>query len=173
MKSQLVRDGPTRNRETPKVDQPQSIRKPVDWNDMTTIPFRIAMVALLVATSSFSVIAADFTIEQIRQALATATAENPADFSGKDLSRLDLSNVDFKGANLVGTSLFASRLVSANLAGADLSRANLNGAWLMGTNFEVAKLVGSSLLSLVILGGEVKERPNFAGADLSGARRPQ
>jgi uncharacterized protein YjbI with pentapeptide repeats len=67
---------------------------------MTTIPFRIAMVAVLVATSSFSVIAADFTIEQVRQALAAATAENPADFSGKDLSRLDLSNVDFKGAKI-------------------------------------------------------------------------
>ena len=54
---------------------------------MTTIPFRIALVALLVTASSFSVNAADFTVEQVQQALANVTAGKPVEV-GCDLSRL-------------------------------------------------------------------------------------
>ena len=109
--------------------------------------------------------AADLTAEQVREVLARADREKPADLTGKDLSDLDLSDIDFKRANLSGANLFATRLVSSNLAGAKLARANLNGAWLMGTNFAGADLSDSSMLSLVILGGQVKEKPNFAGAN--------
>ena len=127
----------------------------------------LAVLAAGVATLSC---AADLTADQVRQLLATADLDRPADLTGKDLSDLDLSNIDFKRANLSGANLFASRLVSSNLAGAKLARANLNGAWLMGTKFAGADLSGSSMLSLVILGGQVKDKPNFAGANLSGVR---
>jgi len=60
--------------------------------------------------------------------------------------------------------------VLSQFIGTDLTRANLNGAWLMGTDFSSATLVSCSMLSVVVLGGEVKTPPNFAGADLSGAR---
>src|SRR6202162_3511964 len=114
--------------------------------------------------------AADVPPDQVRELMARADRDKPADLTGKDLSDLDLSNIDFKRANLSGANLFATRLVSSNLAGAKLARANLNGAWLMGTNFAGADLSDSSMLSLVILGGQVKEKPNFAGANLSGVR---
>ena len=127
----------------------------------------LAVLAAGVATLSC---AADLTADQVRQLLATADIDRPADLTGKDLSDLDLSNIDFKRANLSGANLFASRLVSSDLAGAKLARANLNGAWLMGTKFAGADLSGSSMLSLVILGGQVKDKPNFAGANLSGVR---
>ncbi|MGH8717676.1 MAG: pentapeptide repeat-containing protein, partial [Burkholderiales bacterium] len=45
-------------------------------------------------------LAADLNPEQVRAALEKATAQQPADFTGKDLSNLDLSQLDFKGANL-------------------------------------------------------------------------
>ena len=40
------------------------------------------------------------TREQVLAALAHATPQSPADFTGQDLSGLDLAGVDFKRANL-------------------------------------------------------------------------
>ena len=48
--------------------------------------------------------------------------------------------------------------------------ANLNGAWLMGTDFTGANLARASLLSVVILGGQVKKMPTFKGANLTGIK---
>ena len=130
----------------------------------------ILLLVLLLGAWPSTCAAADLTADQVRELLASADQDKPADLTGKDLSDLDLSNVDFRRANLSGANLFATRLVSSNLAGAKLVRANLNGAWLMGTQFADADLSDSSMLSLVILGGQVKDRPNFAGANLSGVR---
>ena len=131
---------------------------------------RAILLLLAISVGPLCCAAADLTADQVRELLAKADRDRPADLAGKNLSDLDLSNIDFKGANLTGANLFASRLVSSNLAGAKLTRANLNGAWLMGATFAGADLSDSSMLSLVILGGQVKEKPNFAGANLSGVR---
>src|SRR5438046_1726885 len=130
----------------------------------------IHAIVLLVFTAGVVPLscAADLTVDQVRELLARANRDKPADLTGKDLSDLDLSNIDFKRANLSGANLFAARLVSSNLAGARLAQANLNGAWLIGTNFVGADLSDRSMLSLVTLGGQVKETPSFAGATLSG-----
>src|SRR5207248_8324432 len=125
-------------------------------------------IAFLVVLGAMAVSsAAGLRADEVRDILVR---DQPANFSGKDLSDLDLSNIDFKRADLSGANLFATRLVSSNLEGARLVRANLNGAWLMGAKFSGADLSESSMLSLVILGGDVKEKPNFAGANLSRVR---
>jgi len=54
-----------------------------------------AFVALAGASSPN---AADFTADQVRQRLASATDGKPADFARKDLSDLDLGHIDFRGA---------------------------------------------------------------------------
>src|SRR5215472_10339185 len=131
----------------------------------------LAIVAFAIAFGATSIPwAAELTVDRLREMLARSDRDRPADLAGKDLSDLDLSNLDFKRANLAGANLFGTRLVSSNLEGVKLAKANLNGAWLMGTNFARADLSDSSMLSLVILGGQVKEKPNFAGANLSGVR---
>lgn len=114
--------------------------------------------------------AADLTSEQVRQALAVATPQAPADFVGKDLSDLDLSRLDFRHARLRGASLFASKLVASNFAEVDLQGANFNGAWLMGTNFAGANLRDASLLSVVVLGGEVKQMAAFTEATMAAVK---
>src|SRR5206468_824528 len=107
---------------------------------------RLYWVVLVLAAMFFPNLscAADFTAAQVRELLAKADSQKPADLVGKDLSDLDLSNIDFKRADLSAANLFATRLVLSNLAGAKLVRANLNGAWLMGTNFAGADLSASS-----------------------------
>src|SRR5579859_4862275 len=122
---------------------------------------RVPVVLALILSLPIPVGAAPFSVEQVRQILATPGYENADAFAGKDLSRLDLSGLVFKGANLEGANLFAAKLVQADFSGANLARANLNGAWLMGTDFSKASLSGASLMSVVILGGAVKTRPNF------------
>jgi uncharacterized protein YjbI with pentapeptide repeats len=51
---------------------------------------------------------ADLTREQVRDALARATADQPADFSGKSLEKLDLAKLNFAGAKLAGANLFGA-----------------------------------------------------------------
>jgi uncharacterized protein YjbI with pentapeptide repeats len=51
-----------------------------------------------------------------------------------------------------------------------LEDANLNGAWLMGTDFTGANLSRASLLSVVVLGGEVKKMPIFKSANMAGVK---
>ncbi len=56
------------------------------------------------------------TRDQVVMALAAATAQAPADFTGKDLSGLDLSGVDFKRANLSRCRLVKTRFANAHPA---------------------------------------------------------
>src|SRR5215813_13594516 len=111
--------------------------------------------------------AADLSAEQVRERLAAATREKPADFSGKSLDNLDLSNLDFKRANLSGADLFGAKLDGADLSGANLSRAKLDLAWIMRANFTAADLSNASLFGLVVSSGvevSVAEAPIFKAA---------
>lgn len=128
---------------------------------------------LLAGFLARSAIAQDYTSDQVRDALAHATPNTPADFSGKSLEKLDLSKFDFAGARLVGTNLFGANLNDANFTGADLSGATLDLAWVMRTNFTRARLAKASLQGLVVSMGmetSASMAPMLPGADLSGAR---
>ena len=130
---------------------------------------------LLFALLPFGEVAlgADLTGEQVRDALAHATADQPADFAGKSLEKLDLSKLNFTGAKLAGANLFGANLTEANFTGADLSGATLDLAWVMRTNFTRAKLTKASLQGLVVSMGmetSAAQAPILPGADLSGAR---
>jgi uncharacterized protein YjbI with pentapeptide repeats len=117
--------------------------------------------------------AANMTVQQVTLAIARATPGHPADLSGKDLSGLDLSDIDFKGAKLAGTSLYTTDLTDSNLAGADLAGVDLSHAIIIRTNFAGARLTNITMIVPVPYSTfEVNpaEVPNFAGADLSGAR---
>ena len=118
--------------------------------------------------------AADLTVEQVRTALAEATAGHAADFSGKNLSELDLSGLDFSHANLAGADLFGAKLVGAKFLGANLRGARLDLAWIMRTDFSGADLSKVSLfgpvVSTTMAAAPASEAPRFTGADLSGAR---
>src|SRR5207249_4328282 len=75
------------------------------------------------------------TREQVLAALAAATPQHPADFTGADLSGLDFTGVDFKRANLtrcrlVRTNFTKAQLLSATLTDAAASEANFTGATL-------------------------------------------
>jgi uncharacterized protein YjbI with pentapeptide repeats len=131
-----------------------------------SLSFSANLLGTLCAAAVLSAHAGEMSVQDVRSALQGASAMAPADLSGKDLSDLDLSGIDFKQANLRRANFFGSKLVQANLSGAHLEEANLNGAWLMGTNFTGAHLARASLLSVVILGGAVKQMPVFKDADL-------
>jgi len=120
-----------------------------------------------------SALGADLTREQVAEALARATASQPADFAGKSLEKLDLQKFNFTGAKLAGANLFGANLRDADLTGADLSGAILDLAWLMHTNFTRANLTHASIQGPVVaLGLETSAAlaPILPGADLSGAR---
>jgi len=117
--------------------------------------------------------AADMTVKAVVERLVKSTREQPADFSGRDLSFLDLSDLDFKGARMAGADLYGSDLSHANLAGADLAGARLDRTVIIGTDFSGANLSGASLLrpaAFSSLETRRDEAPRFAGANLSGAR---
>ena len=125
---------------------------------------------LLFAVTAFG---ADLTSEQVRDALARATPDHPADFAGKSLEKLDLSKFNFTGARLAGANLFGAKLVEADFTGADLSGATLDLAWVIRTNFTRANLTHASLQGLVVSMGmetSAAQAPILPGADLSGAR---
>ncbi len=92
-------------------------------------------VILLVVGPARGLMAAEMTAAEVKEILANATVDAPADLSGRLLSGLDLSGVDFKGANLNGAVL-----KGANLAGADLSNTNLDLAIMRGANLAGARL---------------------------------
>lgn len=118
--------------------------------------------------------AADLTAAEVRGALAQATPQHPADFSGKDLSKLDLSGLDLSHAKLAHADLFAAKLVGAKLVGADLRFARLDLAWIMRADFSGADLSHASLFGPVVALGldppPPGDAPRFAGADFTGAR---
>src|ERR1700720_2291923 len=89
----------------------------------------------------------DFSAARVRAIVAAATADKPADLSGKSLENLDLSSLDFRQANLSG--------------------AKLDLAWIMRANFTNADLSNASLLGLVVSSGldiSLAEAPIFRGA---------
>ena len=119
------------------------------------------------------VMAGELNVDEMQAELDAATPEQPADFSGHDLSRLDLSGMDLSGVNLAGANLSNARLENTNLEGANLLGANLDGAWLIGANFANANLQEIHLFGPVVARGLEPSReqsPVFAGADFSGAR---
>lgn len=129
--------------------------------------------AKLPVTAAEPLPGAGLSAEQVREILAAATPEKPADLSGKSLENLDLSNLDLKWANLSGANLFGAKLDGANLAGANLSGAKLDLAWIMRANFTNADLSNASLFGLVVSSGldvSPAEAPTFRGANFSGAR---
>lgn len=139
----------------------------------------VALIAILLAGSTQAATPAnqdrpaDLTAAQVRAALAAATPEHKADFSGKSLRELDLSGADLAGANLSGVNLFGTKLDGANLTGANLTGANLNLAWLIHANFTKANLTNASLVAPVVAEGlapKPGEIPVFKGANLTGAR---
>lgn len=119
------------------------------------------------------VLAGELSVDDVQARIDTATPEEPADFSGRDLSRLDLSGLDLSGVNLAGADLTNARLEDTRLAGANLNGANLNGTWLIGADFSNADLSGAQLFGPVVAQGLEASReqsPLFAGTDFSGAR---
>ncbi len=129
--------------------------------------------AALAADYANSAIAEHLTVNAVKHELAAATPEQPADFSGQNLTGLDLSGLNLTGANLAGANLSNARLVHTNLTGANLSGATLVGVWLIGANFTRANLSRTHLLSPVVAHGlktSTKQSPVFAGADFRGAR---
>jgi PQQ-dependent catabolism-associated CXXCW motif protein len=115
----------------------------------------------------------DLDATQIREILAAASPEKPADFAGRSLENLDLSNVDFKRANLSKANLFGAKLEGADLSGADLSGAKLDLAWIMRANFTDADLSNASLFGPVVSSGletSEAEAPIFKRTNFSGAR---
>src|SRR5215470_8483236 len=67
--------------------------------------------------SSPDMVAAEMTRAEVETVLAAATAEKPADFTGKRLSGLDLSGLDLSGAILRAAKLNKAKLVDAKLDG--------------------------------------------------------
>src|SRR5579883_1831076 len=137
----------------------------------TMFPMRRPVFAALVAVALLSprggADAADFTVEQVSEMLASATPERPADLSRADLGFLDLSDLDFKRAKLAGANLYGVDLSRSDLSGADLSGADLDHAVITATNFSNANLYDIAAYSR--LEPSSAEAPSFAGADLSGA----
>jgi uncharacterized protein YjbI with pentapeptide repeats len=132
----------------------------------------LAFLSALLAVPIAPAPAADLNADQVREILAAATPDNPADLSGKSLESLDLSKVIFKRANLSGADLFGAKLDGADLSSANLSRARLDLAWIMRTNFSDADLSNASLMSPVVSRGlenNPAEAPIFRGARFAGA----
>jgi uncharacterized protein YjbI with pentapeptide repeats len=133
----------------------------------------LGFVCLLVLLPLSRGFGADLTADQVREMLAVAPPNRPADLSGKSLEGLDLSGVDFKRASLARTNLFGAKLVGANLTGANLSGAKLDLSWIMRANFSDADLSGASLQGLVVSYGlEITpaDAPIFTGANFADAR---
>ena len=120
----------------------------------TRVAMREAMRSIVVLAASLCIAvaahAADLTAEQVRDALAAANADHPADLAAKDLSELDLSGLDFSHANLVHANLFGAKLVGAKFIGADLEIARLDLAWIMRADFSGANLKNASMFGPVV-----------------------
>ncbi|GAB3670217.1 pentapeptide repeat-containing protein [Salinisphaera aquimarina] len=129
--------------------------------------------AAVVIGHAGGVMAGELTIDEIQGELDAATPEQPADFSGHDLSHLDLSGMDLSGVNLAGANLNNARMENTVLTGANLMGANLDGAWLIGADFSNANLRDVHMFGPVVARGldpSREQSPVFKGADLSGAR---
>lgn len=114
------------------------------------------------------------TRDQVVMALAAATAQAPADFTGKDLSGLDLSGIDFKRANLSRCRLVKTTLVKAQLFSVTLSDAMATGADLSGANLDVAVMYRVDMRHAILrdasLFATIADYGDFSDADLTRAR---
>lgn len=104
------------------------------------------------------------TSDQARAMLKQATADKPADFSGKDLSYQDLSGLDLRNAKFVDTNLFGADLRGSNFTGVDMTNAYLNLARLENANFTNANLSNATLFQ------PIYDKNSFKGAKLVNAR---
>jgi uncharacterized protein YjbI with pentapeptide repeats len=128
---------------------------------------RLTLLALLTLAICPSSYAAPVTIRQIVEALAKATPDHPADFTGFDMTELDLSGIDFKGAKLVDANMFGVDLTGADLSHANLTRANLNRVTIIHANFSHADLTETTMFlpaAFSTLQPIPSEAPNFEGA---------
>ena len=135
-----------------------------------------AAVALLATSGIARPLCAQqrLTREQVLGALAGATAQTPADFTGQDLSGLDLTGVDFKRANLtrcrlVGTNftkaqLFAATLTDAVATDADFTGATLDMVVMYRADLRRAVLRDASLFAVIMPDADLSD------ADLSRAK---
>src|SRR5690242_21041227 len=82
----------------------------------------LSFACFLTLSIASPVAAGELTAETVRAALAAASPEHKADFSGKSLERLDLSGLDLRRATLAGADLYGANLVGADLRGVDLDR---------------------------------------------------
>src|SRR3989475_452067 len=115
------------------------------------------------------------TREQVLAALARATPQHPADFTGMDLSGLDLAGIDFKRANLTNCRLVRTNLAKAQLSSvtltdavateADFTAANLDVAVAYRVDLRRAVLRDASVFAVILYDADLSD------ADLSGARR--
>ncbi len=114
------------------------------------------------------------TRDQVLAALAQATRQAPADFTGKDLSGLDLGGVDFKRANLTKCRLVRTNLAKAQLFSVTLTDAVATEADLAGANLDVAVAYRVDLrhanLRDASLFATIMDDANLADADLTHAR---
>jgi uncharacterized protein YjbI with pentapeptide repeats len=133
---------------------------------------KLCLTSLFVLLVALPAMAGELTREAVRDSLARATSNHPADFSRQSLEKLDLSGLNFAGANLAGADLFGAKLVDADFTGANLSGANLNLSWVIHANFTRANLANASLQGLIVSMGletSAAQAPILAGANLSGA----
>jgi uncharacterized protein YjbI with pentapeptide repeats len=128
-------------------------------------------LAVPIFASSGVAVAAD--VREIILTLHHATAEHPADFTGRDLAELDLSGLDLRGASFAGANLYGVDLTDADLSGTDLTGARLDHAIVIRARFNNARMARASILlpaAFSTLTADQAESPVFAGADLSGAQ---
>lgn len=129
---------------------------------------------------------AEMSREDFERKLKLATADKPADFTGKrlnglDLSGFDLSNVIFRAAKLNNANLAGANLeqavfdqawlLNADLTGANLKRARLFQTQLMNAKMDNADLSGASITANLSKASLVNAK--FIGADLSADMRNQ
>ena len=128
--------------------------------------------ALVVFVASSAHSAAEVEVRDIVTALTTATAQEPVDLRGKDLSDLDLSNLDLKAALFDSSNLFGVNLSSSDLRNVSLTGVTLDRAQLTKADFTKANLRGSRILIPAIhlaLESHIWHAPIFRQSNLEGA----
>lgn len=131
------------------------------------------LMALSIVGGAFAARAADMATRQVTEALVKASRNDPADFSGLDLSYLDLSTLDFKGANLSDADLYGTDFTSANLSNANLSHTRLDRAVLIRADLSDARLDGASILrptAFADMRFNLADAPSSKGASMVGVR---
>jgi uncharacterized protein YjbI with pentapeptide repeats len=147
------------------------------WPRVAKVPMRLQRPPIVLALAALLAAAGPsdtrLGLKEVSEALAKATPGHPADFAHRDLSYLDLSGLDFKQANLSAANLYGVDLSDADLSHAELRDANFDHSVIIRANFAGADLANASFYGAAAystLEISAAEAPNFAGADLTGAR---